>query len=78
MDSAGGGVNCEEHPVLDRLLVKGLGSRPLPKSNDLMPETLRRIVAMSTAASAKSPIAKSSACSTFRAAGSAIAAGVHR
>jgi len=60
---------------LEDFLAAPLGSRPLPQSNDLMPETLRRIVAMTTTAKSGTPAGKSPACSTFRSAGSAIAAG---
>jgi len=57
---------------LEDFLEAPLGSRPLPRNGDLMPETLRRIVAMSTLSNSK----KSPISSPFRTTGSAIAAGV--
>jgi len=57
---------------LEDFLEAPLGSRPLPRNGDLMPETLRRIVAMSTLSNGKTlPMS-----SPFRTTGSAIAAGV--
>jgi len=57
---------------LEDFLEAPLGSRPLPKNNDLMPETLRRLAVMSSLASGR----KLPASSPFRATGTAIAGGV--
>lgn len=62
---------------IEEFLEAPFGSRPMPVNGDLFPETLQRIVAMSTAAVGKSASGKCPASSPFRTAGSSIAASSH-